>query len=61
MKPRTKSSSCSRGSATGSRRCATALLEQETLDQPEAYEVAGVPAVESEPDPDPTERGVRAG
>jgi cell division protease FtsH len=34
---------------------ATALLEQETLDQPEAYEVAGVPPANAEPaDPEPT-------
>jgi cell division protease FtsH len=34
---------------------ATALLERETLDQPEAYEVAGVPPANAEPtDPDPT-------
>jgi cell division protease FtsH len=33
---------------------ATALLERETLDQPEAYEVAGVPVATAEPaDPDP--------
>ena len=34
---------------------ATALLGRETLDQPEAYEVAGVPPAKAEPaDPDPT-------
>jgi len=36
-------------------RLAMALLERETLDQPEAYEVAGVPLPDEEPsEPDPT-------
>jgi cell division protease FtsH len=37
---------------------ATALLERETLDQPEAYEIAGVPLANAEPaDADPTATG----
>jgi cell division protease FtsH len=36
-------------------RLATALLKRETLDQPEAYDVAGVPLPNQEPaEPDPT-------
>jgi len=34
-------------------RLARALLERETLDQPEAYEIAGVPLAEGEPEAEP--------